>query len=404
MMSPWPAVQENLSVTTAIIGLLAVGGKTIDTLWDLNAPANKKSDAVCVQALQEIKQCRSTVHVLYKTLSLLESGQLPYPERGAWIRVDHLVAILTDTVLAMSELQAGCETLSLERLGLATPPSPPASEQRQQRQRHHQQQEEKQEEQEQEKPPHGIGVACASPRQKTIEGLCSRIRWHNLSMTMMMTILKCPGESDAQNSRVGLERRMKRLLSANTNLSARMRRLDDFLRNPRFWMLPRLAPYPGTAAALAPCNGPPATPTEADGDGDGDGAHRHSPSPLSGYTLTDIPILSMIPLPVTTGELTDGTLFYTFAYARRVGRHLGELMQSQAGQGTSRSLGVILGRVNPEAENGASSTSTGGSSDATTPLGPVVVSPETQSESDHVPGKASRWKVRNLKVRRRWRV
>ncbi|KAG5927808.1 hypothetical protein E4U42_001777 [Claviceps africana] len=382
MASPWPAVQENLSVTTAIIGLLAVGGKTIDTLWDLNTPADRKSGAVCVQALQEIKQCRSTVHVLYKTLSLLESAQLPSPERGAWISVDHLVAILTDTVLAMSELQAGCEALSLEKLGLVTPP-PSSSEPRGQRQR---------QQPEEENPPHGVGASCASPRQKAIEGLCSRIRWHNLSMTMMMTILKCPGESDAQNSRVGLERRMKRLLSANTNLSARMRRLDDFLRQARFWASPRLTPYPGTTAALASRDAPP-------DEADSDGARRHPPSPMSGYTLADIPVLSMIPLPVTTGELTDGTLFYTFAYARLVGRDLGELMQSQAGQGTSRSLGVILGRTNTAAENGASSTSTGGSSD----VGPVVVGGQTQAGADHVPSKFTRWRVRDLSVRRRWR-
>lgn len=155
-------VEERLSATTAIIGLLAVGGKTIDTLWDLNIPANKRSNAGFVQALQEIKQCRSTVHVLYKTLSLLELAQLPYPERGTWIKADHLIATLTDTVLAMSDLQAICEALTLEKRALATPPSKDA----------------------------GIGTECSQPHKKTIEGLCSRIRWHNLSMTMMMTILK----------------------------------------------------------------------------------------------------------------------------------------------------------------------------------------------------------------------
>ena len=143
---------EKLSVTTAIIGLLAVGGKTLDTLWDLNTPATK-AGAIFTVALQEVKQCRSTVHILYKTLSLLESAQLPFPERGTWIEADHLIATLTDTVLAISDLQTICETLGMQRQRLAKPP-----------------------------PDEGY--------EKTIGALCSRIRWHNLSMTMMTTILK----------------------------------------------------------------------------------------------------------------------------------------------------------------------------------------------------------------------
>ncbi|KAG5981267.1 hypothetical protein E4U55_003123 [Claviceps digitariae] len=406
MVPSSPALQEKLSVTTAIIGLLAVGGKTIDTLWDLNIPADHKSNTIYAQALQEIKQCRSTVHVLYKTLLLLELGQLPYPERGAWIKANHLIATLTDTVLAMSELQANCETLTMEKFGLSTTTPPPSPPQQQLPQSRSSSAKDK-----------GIGLECASPHQKSIEGLCSRIRWQNLSMTMMMTILKCPGESDAQNSRVGLERRMKRLLSANTNLSARIRQLDDFFghgrlgheslphysplaRHPHFWLLPRLTPYPGTAAAVElladSSNGRRPTTAELN-EANGTNACPEYLTPLSGYTLADIPILSMIPLPVATSELTDGTLFYTFDYATRVGRDLGELMQNNSGQGTSRSLGVILGRMNAGIENGASSTSTSGSSSDS---GPVVVSTEKQSDSNDGPTKATRWKVRNLKLGR----
>lgn len=67
-------------------------------------------------------------------------------------------------------------------------------------------------------------------------------------------------------------------------------------------------------------------------------------SVLSGYTLADITVMSIIPLPVFTTEVTDGSEFYTFDYARRVSRDLGELMQLEAGQGTSRTLGFILGK------------------------------------------------------------
>ena len=150
---------EKLSVTTAIIGLLAVGGKTIDSLWDLTTPATK-SNTIFALALQELKQCRSTVHILYKTLSLLESAQLPFPERGTWIEVDYLIVTLTDTVLAVSELQALCESLILEEQGLLSPS------------------------------PTKICDSHYSSYERIINGLCSRIRWHSLSMAMMTTILK----------------------------------------------------------------------------------------------------------------------------------------------------------------------------------------------------------------------
>lgn len=57
-----------------------------------------------------------------------------------------------------------------------------------------------------------------------------------------------------------------------------------------------------------------------------------------------MPIMSVIPIPVTTGELLDGDKYYTFEFARRVSHDLSELMKSEAGQGTSRSLGFILGK------------------------------------------------------------
>jgi hypothetical protein len=63
---------------------------------------------------------------------------------------------------------------------------------------------------------------------------------------------------------------------------------------------------------------------------------------FSGYNLADIPVLSMIPLPVLTLELRDNE-FYTFDFAQRVSDDLVELMQLDPGQqGTSKMLRVIL--------------------------------------------------------------
>lgn len=145
---------ERLSVTTAMVGLMAVGGNMIELLWDLNWEPHSETAAIN-QALQEVKQYRSSVHVFYKTLSLLESAQLPFPARGQWIKVNDLVATLTDTVLAFSELQAICETIDAED-----------------------QQE-------------GANVVPLLKQcNPQINGLCSRIRWHNLTITLMMTVLK----------------------------------------------------------------------------------------------------------------------------------------------------------------------------------------------------------------------
>ena len=144
---------ERLSVTTAIIGLLAVGNQVTDMLWNLNTAPKGETSAVDL-AIQEVKQFRSSVQVLYKTLSLLESGKLPFPERGDWIEVDYLIAILTDTVLAMSELEMLCETIEQNQ----TNDDPE--------------------------------VVILGAFKGKMNSLTSRIRWHNLSTTMVMTILK----------------------------------------------------------------------------------------------------------------------------------------------------------------------------------------------------------------------
>lgn len=136
---------ERLSVTTAVIGLLAVGGRIMESIWDLDPPATMQRTPALGQALHEVKQCRSTVHLLYKTLSLLEAARLPLAARAAWIAVDDLVATLTDTVLAFSDLQAVCDELDRD---------------------------------------------TASGCGQRIGALCSRIRWQSLSMNLMMTILK----------------------------------------------------------------------------------------------------------------------------------------------------------------------------------------------------------------------
>ncbi|KAL7943394.1 hypothetical protein V8C42DRAFT_106297 [Trichoderma barbatum] len=314
-------ILEQLCVTTAIIGLLAIGGKTIDSLYEMNTSPGRDT-VILNKALQEIKQCRSSVHILYKNFSLLESGQLPYPDRATWISTDDLIATLTDTVLAISDLQEAIEPIE-KCQGLAA------------------------------------RVAACAEHSQRLSSLSTRIRWHNLTMNMMMTILKCPGEQDAQNSRLGLERRMTRLLSSNSDLALRMRRLRDTFsaRSMARRAIPNYAPVaqnaprlPADRTSSASSISEASTSTASGQSGQQTAPDTEAVPPpqlwsiFSGYNLADIPVLSMIPLPVLTLELRDNE-FYTFDFAQRVSHDLVELMQLDPGQqGTSKMLRVILSK------------------------------------------------------------
>jgi hypothetical protein len=161
--------------------------------------------------------------------------------------------------------------------------------------------------------------------------------------------------------------------------------------------LPHYSPRARQQAFWVPQRGVPPTSTVIPGAGEhgspNDQNVSRAISPFSGYTLADIPVLSIIPVPITTGELVDGNEFYTFAYARRVSRDLGELMQYQVGQGTSQSLGVILGRTNTGIEHSGSTSSTGSSNES----GPVVAEPQPDTQQ-------KKWRFRSFKIRRRWRA
>lgn len=144
---------EHLSVATASIGLLAVGGKILDMLSELHGLLGA-STTLIHEALLESKQCRSSAHILYKTLCLVESARLPFPERSTWIQADDVVVTMADTVLAFSELQDMCYAIG-NLLSAKTEPA----------------------------------VICQQFDPK-LRNLCARVRWHNLSMTLMTTILQ----------------------------------------------------------------------------------------------------------------------------------------------------------------------------------------------------------------------
>ncbi|KAH8738259.1 hypothetical protein BGZ61DRAFT_471601 [Ilyonectria robusta] len=300
---------DGLPATAAIAGLLAVSGIAIDVLWDLNT-SPKAATAVFNLALREVKESRSSIQALHKTLSLLESRQVPFPGRASWIEVDELVATLTDAVLAFSKLYALCSAVEAE----AARSSPEEASRR---------------------------------YEKRMKALCARIRWHNLSIAMIMTIINCPAETDAKNSRDELAHRITRLLTFNIGLASRMQR----------GITPMGASYAG--AAMSPSPSPPASISSASASASASAAaplpsisaaHPSGiakfataaapppsdsevgrtprsvpgwPATFSGYTLADTAFLSYVRLPVSAGELRGDRDFYPGAYAPQTGYEFG---------------------------------------------------------------------------------
>lgn len=335
---------ERLSVNTAIVGLLAVGARINETLWDLDAPGVGKpsgrgtnpgtspvadeTNLVVELATQEVKQCRSSLKLLHKTLCLLEAGQLPYPERARWLQVDHLIAILTDTALAFSDLQITCEMQLMQGsdaqstfqsqgpMMMAAATSASQGQGQAQTQIH-------------------VPTYQSNVREqctKRIRTLCSRIRWHNLSMAMLMTVLKCKADSDAQNSSRGLDQRMSRLLSSNIDLSGRMAILEDvFGAKPSAGGTP---PYDGRLSPLSPGFGICApsvghdfyfSPASGSSTSNVLRNSTSSWSTFSHFTFADLSgTISAVALPLTTYDLRHGNAFYTVAYAREASHDSGD--------------------------------------------------------------------------------
>ncbi|KAH7162152.1 hypothetical protein B0J13DRAFT_2177 [Dactylonectria estremocensis] len=286
---------DGLPATAAITGLLAVSGIAIDVLWDLNT-SPKAGTAVLNLALREVKESRSSIQALHKTLSLLESHQVPFPGRAAWIEVDELVATLTDAVLAFSKLYALCSAVEVE----AARNSPEAANLR---------------------------------YEKRMRALCARIRWHNLSIAMMMTILNCPAETDAKNSRDELAHRITRLLTFNFGLASRMQRGLSYAGAV-------ISPSPSPPASIASVSASAAGPLPSNASAQQPGIAKLAtaaaapppadpevgrtprsssapgwPNSFSGYTLADPAVLSFVRLPVSAGELRGDRDFYPGAYS-----------------------------------------------------------------------------------------
>lgn len=203
---------------------------------------------------------------------------------------------------------------------------------------------------------------------------------------------------------------MTRLLSSNSDLSLRMRRLRDSFgarsMARRAIPIPNYAPIaqnaprlPADRTSSASSMSEASASTSTSGQSgqqptsDGDAipaaaaAVATAPQPrlwsiFSGYNLADIPVLSMIPLPVLTLELRDNE-FYTFDFAQRVSDDLVELMQLDPGQqGTSKMLRVILQKPVVALPPGSSAGMNTTPNTTTVPLDASAIAPASTTPAE----------------------
>lgn len=94
---------QTLSVAIGIIGLIAASSQTFNDLTDLNEdPAGRT--AALERAVKMLKSFKLTIQLLYKFLRRFELNMLQLTERALLVDIDILTAVLTESVLAVSEL------------------------------------------------------------------------------------------------------------------------------------------------------------------------------------------------------------------------------------------------------------------------------------------------------------
>lgn len=131
---------------------------------------------------------------------------------------------------------------------------------------------------------------------------------------------------------------MTRLLTSNTDLSGRMRRLEDvFDARGNSESLPDYL----TSQDPSSTGTAPAAPTHPPTAEVGHPPRTQAWSAFTGYTLSDTPVLSIIALPVVANELRDGHAYYTFDFARRFNGDIAQLAP-EPGQNSTKKLAAVL--------------------------------------------------------------
>lgn len=112
-----PTAADQLSISNGIIGLIADTFQTVDDIDEFNTdPAGET--AAMQYAKGAVQELKLTIQVIYKCLRHMELGKLKHLNRLVHIDIDILIALLTESILAMSEIGTVLVDIAVEMAAL----------------------------------------------------------------------------------------------------------------------------------------------------------------------------------------------------------------------------------------------------------------------------------------------
>ncbi|KAF5133914.1 hypothetical protein E5D57_004542 [Metarhizium anisopliae] len=301
---PAGAESAPLTAADAVVGLIAASCQAQRDLEALNTlPALKRP-------LGEVKSFKTTALLLHKFLRRVEAGTLAHRDRPGLMELDVLVAVLTASVLTVSELEARLEGLVMQAAEL------------------------------------GVSVDEMVQRySRSLAKDANRIAMLEFIMTQLLNVLHVSSHQDAARHRAQAGLAVMDMLQADAALAGRMQQLQDTAGG-----LGLVSPERRAEVASRP---PPSYSVPSPGGGDeppnydqalDDDSVAIQPrdwSVYSGLSLMDIPALSSISLPLILGEIQDA-YYYTEEYAHSVRDGLIALEEARNTQ-KSKALARVLG-------------------------------------------------------------
>lgn len=251
-----------------------------------------------------------TAQLLHKFLRRVDNGTLEHPQRAQMIELDVLIAVLTASILTISELEARLESLVMQ-----------ADE---------------------------LGVSVEEMVQRYARSLAkdaNRISMVEFTITKLLSVLQVSNPHEASRHQAQASLAIMDMLQADAALAGRMQQLQDTSNGLEIVSQERMAelasrPPPGYSVPSPKDNDELPNYYEALDD-DSVAIQPRDWSVYSGLHLADIPTLSRISLPLILGEIKDGN-FYTEEYAESVREALVALEEAQGTQ-KSKILAQILG-------------------------------------------------------------
>ncbi|KAK8930095.1 hypothetical protein H634G_01343 [Metarhizium anisopliae BRIP 53293] len=302
---PAGAESAPLTAADAVVGLIAASCQAQRDLETLNT-----SSALLKRPLGEVKSFKTTAQLLHKFLRRVEAGTLAQRDRPGLMELDVLVAVLTASVLTVSELEARLESLVMQ-----------AGE---------------------------LGVSVDDMVQRHSRSLAkdaNRIAMLEFIMTQLLNVLHVSSSQDAARHRAQAGLAVMDMLQADAALAGRMQQLQDTAGGLGFVSPERRAEVasrpPPSYSVPSPGGGDEPPNYDQALDDDSVAIQPRDWSVYSGLNLMDIPALSSISLPLILGEIQDA-YYYTEEYAHSVRDGLIALEEARNTQ-KSKALARVLG-------------------------------------------------------------